>query len=174
MSCQRNALTHLLASTGRTERAPSQRGFTLIELMITVAIVAILASIALPSYRDYVRRGQVPQAFTYLSDYRIKLEQYFQDYKSYGTINGGACANGTNAPAWNDFIPKVTPKYFTFTCIVTGPGTGGGYTLTATGSSGMAIGHVYTLDQNNAQATTQFKGATVTSRNCWLLKGSEC
>jgi type IV pilus assembly protein PilE len=167
-------LTHLFASTGRATPRRPQRGFTLIEVMITVAIVAILASIAVPSYRDYVRRGQVPQAFTYLSDYRIKLEQYFQDYKSYGTVNGGACANGTNAPAWNDFIPRVTPKYFTFTCVVSGPGTGGGYTLTATGSGGMALGHVYTLDQDNRQTTTQFKGAAVASKNCWLLKGSEC
>ena len=51
------------------------RGFTLIEVMIVVAIVAILATIAMPSYRDYLRRGQVPEAMTYLSDYRVKLEQ---------------------------------------------------------------------------------------------------
>lgn len=168
MFCQRNTLTNLFAIASPTERRQSQRGFTLIELMVTVAMIAILASIALPSYRDYVRRGQIPEAFTYLSDYRIKLEQYFQDYKSYGTANGGACANGTNAPSWNTFAP-TSAKFFTFSCIVTATG----YTLTATGSSGMAVGHVYTVNETNAQATTQFKGATV-SKGCWLLKGSEC
>ena len=168
MFCQRNALTNLFAIAGPTESPQSQRGFTLIELMVTVAMIAILASIALPSYRDYVRRGQIPEAFTYLSDYRIKLEQYFQDNKSYGTVSGGACANGTNAPSWNTFAP-ASAKYFSFTCIVTPTG----YTLTATGSNGMAVGHVYTVNEANAQATTQYKGAAVT-KSCWLLKGSEC
>jgi type IV pilus assembly protein PilE len=159
-------LVHLCSiESGAARRT---RGFTLIEVMVTVAIVAILASIALPSYRDYVRRGQVPEAFTYMSDYRIKLEQYFQDYKNYGTTNGGACANGTNAPSWNTFVPNGA-KYFSFSCVT----TGSGYTLTATGNAGMAVGHVYTVDETNAQRTTQFKGNTGTS-NCWLLKGSEC
>ena len=145
------------------------RGFTLIELMITVAVVAILAAIALPSYRDYVRRGQVPEAFTYLSDYRIKLEQYFQDNKNYGTANGGACANGANAPSWANFA-STSAKFFSFSCVVTATG----YTLTATGIAGMAVGHVYTLDDTNLQTTTQFKGDAVTGKNCWLIKGSEC
>jgi type IV pilus assembly protein PilE len=159
-------LAHLCSiESGAARRT---RGFTLIEVMVTVAIVAILASIALPSYRDYVRRGQVPEAFTYMADYRIKLEQYFQDYKNYGTTNGGACANGTNAPSWNTFVPAGA-KYFSFSCVT----TTAGYNLTATGNAGMAVGHVYTVNETNAQGTTQFKGDTVT-KNCWLLKGSEC
>jgi type IV pilus assembly protein PilE len=136
--------------------------------MITVAIIGILAAVALPSYRDYVRRGQIPEAFTYMSDFRVKLEQYFQDYKNYGTTNGGPCANGTGAPGWSNFVPG-NAKYFTFACVV----TASGYTLTATGSSGMAVGHVYTINEANAQRTTQFKGAAVT-KGCWLLKGTEC
>lgn len=136
--------------------------------MITVAIIGILVAVALPSYKDYVRRGQVPEAFTYMSDYRVKLEQYFQDYKNYGTANGGPCANGAGAPAWSSFVPG-NAKYFTFSCVV----TASGYTLTATGSTAMAVGHVYTVNEANAQKTTQFKGATVAT-SCWLLKGSEC
>jgi type IV pilus assembly protein PilE len=73
--------------------------------MITVAIVAILASVGYPAYTDYLRRGQLPEATAALSDYRVKMEQYFQDYKNYGTTNGGDCANGANAPAWNNFVP---------------------------------------------------------------------
>ncbi len=63
-------------------RAP---GFTLIEVMVTVAIVAILASLALPSYTDYVRRGHIPEATSNLSASNAKMEQWFQDAKSYPT-----------------------------------------------------------------------------------------
>ena len=76
------------------------RGFTLIEVMIVVAIVAILATVALPAYTDYLRRGQIPEAFTYLSDYRVKMEQYYQDQRMYGV---GTCANA--ASTWNGFSP---------------------------------------------------------------------
>ena len=96
------------------------------------------------------------------------MEHYFQDNKNYGTTNGGACANGANAPSWNTFVPAGA-KYFTYACVV----TASGYTLTATGSAGVAVGHIYTVNENNQQATTQFKGAAVT-KTCWLQKGSEC
>jgi type IV pilus assembly protein PilE len=143
-------------------------GFTLIELMITVALIGILAAVGYPSYVDYVRRGQLPEAFAAMSDYRVKMEQYFQDYRSYGTTNGGACANGANAPGWANFVPN-NAKFFSYSCLV----TASGYTITATGSSGRAVGHIYTVNENNSQKTTQFKGQAVT-KNCWLMKGTEC
>lgn len=142
-------------------------GFTLIEVMITVAIVGILAAVALPSYRDYVRRGQLPEAFTGLADFRIKMEQYYQDSRNYG---GSACADGANAPSWNSFRP-VGATRFTFSCAPSDSGQG--YLLTATGNSGPALGHTYTLDHNNRKATTLFKGAS-SSAICWLSKGDEC
>ncbi len=143
-------------------------GFTLIELMITVAILAILAGVGYPAYSDYVRRGQLPEAFAALSDYRVKLEQYFQDYKNYGTTVGGACANAPTAPSWNTFVP-ANRKYFNYTCLV----TASGYTLTATGAGGQATGHTYTVNEANLQKTTSFKGAAV-DKSCWMVKGTEC
>ena len=64
------------------------RGFTLIELMIVVGIMAILASIAIPSYSEYVRRSRITEAVSALSGMRVKMEQYFQDNRTYA----GACA----------------------------------------------------------------------------------
>jgi len=55
----------------RTKR--SFAGFTLIEVMITVAVVAILAAVALPSYRDYIIRSRIVEAKTNLADMRTRL-----------------------------------------------------------------------------------------------------
>ena len=59
------------------------KGFTLLELMIVVAIVAILTTIAYPNYRDYVIRGQLVDATQGLSALRANLERYFQDNRTY-------------------------------------------------------------------------------------------
>lgn len=146
-----------------------QRGFTLIELMIAVAIVGILAAVAVPQYRDYVRRGSLPESFSQLADYRVKMEQYYQDNRSYGATT---CADGAAAPSWNTFAPNGA-KNFTYACTLANSGQS--YTLTATGKTGTAsLGHVYTINQANLQATTTFKGSAVSGKNCWLVKGTEC
>ncbi|MFG6455327.1 type IV pilin protein [Roseateles sp. BYS96W] len=152
----------------RLSRLAPQRGFTLIELMITVAIVAILAAVAIPAYGDYVRRGSLTEAFSQLADYRVKMEQYYQDNRNYGSTD---CVDGTAAPSWKTFAPTGA-KYFDYGCAVAGSGQE--YTVTATGKTGtVAAGHIFTINQNNVQATTKFKGTTV-SQSCWLVKSATC
>lgn len=136
------------------------RGFTLIELMIAVAIIAILAAIALPSYSDYVRRGRVTEAVSGLSGWRVKMEQYFQDNRVY---------NGTPAacdPA--SIAPPPTAQYFTFTCAPAPTATT--YTLVATGNGAMA-GYQYTVNESNARTTVMTSPSTwPSSGTCWVLK----
>lgn len=147
-----------------------QRGFTLVELMVVVAVVAILAGVAMPSYFDYVRRGQLPEAQAALSDFRVKMEQYYQDNRNYGA---GNCAD-VGPPNWSAGTGALNygaAQFFTYGCALTGGGQG--YTVIATGSSGRAVGHAYTINHNNARTTTVFKGVVAT-RSCWVIKGSEC
>lgn len=140
-------------------------GFTLIELIITVAVVAILARIALPAYTGYLARGKVTDALASLADYRVKMEQYFQDNRNYGAA-GAACP--VAAPA---------SQYFTFTCTVGAATPSVAYTATATsiaGSVGTATGdYTYSINEANAKSTAKFKGSAV-AKACWLIRGNEC
>ena len=75
---------------GRTQR--SNQGFTLIELMITIAIVGILAAIAIPSYQNYTRRAYYSEIVQATAPYRASVGECAQDL---GTLTG--CNAGTNA-----------------------------------------------------------------------------
>jgi type IV pilus assembly protein PilE len=143
-----------------------QNGFTLIELMITVAIVAILAAVALPSYTDYVIRGKIPEAHSELANYRVKMEQYYQDNRNYG-IAGGLCGVG-----------YPTLKYFTITCLV--GATNQTYLATASNVTSVGLGGVgsyqFTIDQSNTKTTAAYTGASgIPATGCWYTKkASSC
>jgi type IV pilus assembly protein PilE len=133
----------------------TSKGFTLIELMITVAVIAFLAGIAYPSYTAYLIRGKLAEGHSALSDGRIKMEQFFQDNRTY--VGGPAPAATAN-----------------FTFAVTNPGAtpASSYTITATGLGSLA-GFVYTLDQNNAKITTAAPSgwaAAAMPASCWITK----
>ena len=134
------------------------RGFTLIELMIAVVIVAILAAVALPSYNNYVRRGKIAEATANLSMMRVKLEQHYQDNRTYAT----ACVAGTVAP-----LPSGNDaKYFTYTC-PTKDATS--FVVQADGVGDMA-GFTYTIDQTNLRKTVSTGWGTCANTACWVVR----
>ena len=70
-------------------------GFTLIELMVAIAIIGILAAIAFPSYQDSVRKSKRAEGKAALLDLQNRLERYFIDRNSYATACiGSGCAAG--------------------------------------------------------------------------------
>lgn len=136
--------------------------------MVVVAIVAILASIGIPAYREYVRRSQLQEAFAVLSDYGVKMEQYFQDEKNYGNANGTACATASIADAWSSFSPTGA-KFFSYSCETSDSGQA--YVVTATGIEDLTTGYVYTINQSGERKTTMAGGSAV-SLDCWKSSGS--
>ncbi len=137
---------------------PKVRGFTLIELMIVVVVVAILAAVAVPAYTEYIQRGKLVEATSSLSEMRVRMEQYFQDNRTYV----GACVAGTAAP-----LPAG--RYFTYAC--TNLSTTG-FTVTATGITAQGTsGFTYSVDQTNVRTTVALPtGWTGAGSTCWVLK----
>ena len=133
------------------------QGFTLIEVMVTVAILGIIASIAMPSYTAYVQRGRVPAALDTLNSMYTRMEQRFQDTNSYA--NGADCG-------------VVLPSVANFTVSCTVANAGREFTATANGSGNMA-GYTFTINHLGVRRTTAHpKGAPV--GNCWSTKGKTC
>jgi type IV pilus assembly protein PilE len=106
-----------------------QLGFTLIELMIVVAVVAILAGMAINSYRNQIRKSKRAEAKQVLADYSMRQEKWRATHSTYGTlanINGvspttsgnytvavtfpssGTCAGGQTKDSRNSFIITAT------------------------------------------------------------------
>lgn len=137
-----------------------QNGFTLIELMIVVVVIGILTSIAIPNYRDYVIRGQLIEGTATLADTRVRIEQYFQDNRTF--LNQGLAA----------FVCPVPSANFNYDCATR---TTSSYTIIATGKGSVA-GSIYTIDQANTKQTTGFvPGWGTLPVQCWITtKGGTC
>ncbi|MDT8387671.1 MAG: pilin [Thiogranum sp.] len=95
-----------------------QQGFTLIELMIVVAIIGILAAIAIPAYSDYIARSQATEAVTLMSGAKTPVSEYFADKGSWPT---GA--------SFNEVVTQQDGKYVQS---MTGAAGGLGFLVTAT------------------------------------------
>lgn len=131
-----------------------QRGFTLIELMITVAVIGILMAVAVPAYTDHVTRGKLVEGTSALSDGRVKMEQFFQDNRTYV---------GAPAPAATTHFSYVASNLSTTT-----------YTITATGIGNLST-FSYSIDETNTKRTTHAPAGWGAPATCWLRnKGGEC
>ncbi len=152
------------------QRNPNQRGsglarrtaagFTLIEIMIVVAIIGILSAVAVPAYRDYVIRARLSDVTSGLSEARVRMEQFYGDNRTYG--GGGGCGA---------VMPVV--EQFTLTCALAGGGQQ--YTITAGGvAATMMAGFAYDINQANARSTISYGaswGAVPASGSTrWLIR----
>lgn len=147
-------------------------GFTLIEMMIVVVILAILAAVAIPSYSNFVMRGRLTDAHAKLGDLRGQMERYFMDNRTF--ISNGAC--GINDPLTVDIIATYNAdgaRSFDITCVAPTATT---YTLRADGRAARGMsGFTFTVNQANVRATSAVPAGWTTSANCWIVrKNGDC
>jgi len=143
------------------------KGFTLIELMIVVAIIGILTAIAVPSYLQHVTKSNRAAAESFMLRISNLEEQVILDMRSYVAVS--ANANFPNAPTagspgLNTIIPSSVSKYYNV--VITLPTTAS-YLITAT-----PVGSQLTADTKCANLTLDQTGAkgisgTGSAANCW-------
>jgi type IV pilus assembly protein PilE len=109
----------------QTQAAARARGFTLIELMITVAVIAILAAIAVPSYYQYILRSNRSAAESVMQEIASAQERYMVDSRQFA---GDLTTLGYNVP--NTVSPSYSVALVATAASVSG-GTGPSYTITA-------------------------------------------
>lgn len=123
-----------------------KNGFTLIELMIVVAVVAILAAVALPSYQEHVRKGARAAAQGFMMEIANREQQYFLDKRSFVTAISSLGLDE----------PKETLNRYTYAVTTSGPPPCFSITATATGSQ-VPDGNL-TLDCTNAKTRSGVAG----------------
>lgn len=135
----------------------TNEGFSLLELLVVMAVIGILAAIAVPAYDDYVIRGKLAEGTSALSDGRVKMEQFFQDNRTY---------LGGPAPAATSTFTYAAGNLSATT-----------YTITATGN-GKVLGFVMTINETNTKRTTAAPAgwaAATMPTSCWIAKkGGVC
>lgn len=140
------------------------RGFSLIELMIVVAIIGILVAVAYPSYREYIARGHRAEAKGALLENAQFLERYFTENNKYVKSDGAAVALPRTATPGNGVVMynvgyNGDPAANSYALIASATGTAatdrcGSFTLNQLGQKGLVVGGVKVTDQS-----------TIT--NCW-------
>jgi type IV pilus assembly protein PilE len=120
-------------------RKRGESGFTPIDTIALVAVLGILAAIGAPNYSRYVMRGQLVEAGNALSEYQVRMEQFYQDNRTYA--KAGMCGQA---------VPTNLDDFVIACAIAAG---GQAFTATATGA-GSTAGFVYAINQANVRSTT--------------------
>ncbi|MGP5649023.1 pilin [Psychrobacter celer] len=137
----------------------AQKGFTLIELMIVVAIIGILAAVAIPAYQDYITRSQVSEAVSLLGGLKTPLAEYGADKAAWPT----AMVSPSTTPTTGQINATLSGKYATVASTVEQDYPAG--QISATMQTGKAKDGVLTLTTANGGTTWACGNTTVGTGN---------
>lgn len=139
-------------------RYSSSLGFSLIEMLIVVALIAILAGIAMPAYNGYINRSEIRTAQSDLTALSLNFENRYSRMMAYPASAGGFDQSELEQTftAW-----RPASERFTFTAT----SDGATYTVTATGATGGVDGCVLTLARNGDR---EIKTCSYSSDGNWL------
>ncbi|HAT33954.1 MAG TPA: prepilin-type cleavage/methylation domain-containing protein [Janthinobacterium sp.] len=130
-----------------------ESGFTLIEVLVTVAIIGILSAVALPIYNDYVIRGRLTEAFSALGAAQPSAEQFWSNTRNYANFDTAANSGFPSSPNFTYALSNASAST---------------YTITATGNDGGRVaGFIFTLDQQGTRATTGVPSGWTANAACW-------
>lgn len=135
----------------------NQKGFTLIELMIVVAIIAILAAIAIPQYNDYTARAQMTEAYTLAAGLKTPIAEALAQDNS-----AASCKEPTGIVASGKYVASVAAAGTAASCVITS-------TMKTTGVNEKIKGATVKLTYTTADGSWTCKssvGAALTPKAC--------
>jgi type IV pilus assembly protein PilE len=151
-------------------RVRSSAGFTLIELMIVVAVIGILAAVAYPSYQDHVRKARRAEARAVTLESAQWMERFFTEHQRYDQTSAGTTVGTTFAQAFAK-VPKDASGSGNYSITVTA--TVSAFTVTTAPQTPMSGDKCGSFRVNNTGArsnsgyTTVYATAADAARECW-------
>lgn len=130
----------------------SQQGFTLIELVIAIAILSILVGIASPMYSNYVQQSKITEALATLGALSTQMEKQYLDFRKYTVDDNCAVSNPTS-------------DNFNYNCASSGQD----FTWTATSNNG---DYKYSINNEFNKVTLAFDGQSMSAVDCWMISNT--